>query len=78
MAGAVNALLEIQKKLEDPYKRLNWTRTHDPCTSNWTGVICSPADKFDGYMHVQELYALLSLLLLEIDTMLLSFGDMFW
>ncbi|KAL8516988.1 hypothetical protein ACS0TY_015287 [Phlomoides rotata] len=53
-AQEVNALLAIRNKLEDPSKRLNWTRKHDPCTSNWTGVICSQA-KEDGYMHVQEL-----------------------
>ncbi|KAL8548369.1 hypothetical protein ACS0TY_007618 [Phlomoides rotata] len=56
-AQEVNELLAIRNKLEDPSKRLNWTRKHDPCTSNWTGVICSQA-KSDGYMHIQELLLL--------------------
>lgn len=63
MSSAVNALLGIRNKLEDPFKRLNWTRKHDPCASNWTGVICYK-DTSDGYMHVQELYV-------HIDTLFL-------
>nr|QJR84050.1 CARD1-like protein 5 [Phtheirospermum japonicum] len=50
----VDALLAVRSDLNDPYKNLNWSKRHDPCTSNWTGVICY-FDEADGYMHVQEL-----------------------
>lgn len=50
----VEALREIRGKLEDPLKKLrNWGKG-DPCSSNWTGVICSVVTP-DGYHHVQEL-----------------------
>ncbi|KAK6163879.1 hypothetical protein DH2020_000743 [Rehmannia glutinosa] len=36
----LNALRSIKKSLTDPYGSLrNWNRG-DPCTSNWTGIIC--------------------------------------
>ncbi|KAL7095061.1 hypothetical protein ACP275_10G001600 [Erythranthe tilingii] len=50
----VAALLAVRSNLKDPYKNLNWTRKNDPCTSNWTGVLCYQ-NETDGYMHVQEL-----------------------
>ncbi|CAL5389033.1 unnamed protein product [Camellia sinensis] len=50
----VAALQAIHGKLQDPLKNLrNWAKK-DPCTSNWTGVICN-VDSSDGYLHVQEL-----------------------
>ncbi|KAL7248755.1 hypothetical protein ACSBR2_003484 [Camellia fascicularis] len=52
--NAVAALQAIHGKLQDPLKNLrNWAKK-DPCTSNWTGVICN-VDSSDGYLHVQEL-----------------------
>ncbi|KAK9290115.1 hypothetical protein L1049_008279 [Liquidambar formosana] len=35
----------------------NWNKG-DPCTSNWTGVICFDKVGNDGYLHVQELQLL--------------------
>ncbi|GLT56701.1 hypothetical protein SLA2020_297260 [Shorea laevis] len=51
----VKALRAIHDKLKDPNNNLNWTKSRDPCTSNWTGVICYP-DQSDDYLHVGELY----------------------
>ncbi|GKV02978.1 hypothetical protein SLEP1_g15349 [Rubroshorea leprosula] len=51
----VKALRAIRDKLQDPSNNLNWTKSNDPCTSNWTGVICY-IDQSDGYPHVEELY----------------------
>nr|GMD22407.1 probable LRR receptor-like serine/threonine-protein kinase At1g06840 isoform X1 [Ipomoea batatas] len=54
----VEALLSIKKSLVDPYDNLrNWSRG-DPCTSNWTGVLCHNSTKKDNYLHVQELQLL--------------------
>ncbi|GKV20767.1 hypothetical protein SLEP1_g30845 [Rubroshorea leprosula] len=54
----VSALRTIKRSLIDPNKNLsNWKRG-DPCTSNWTGVICSNTTLDDGYLHVQELQLL--------------------
>ncbi|XP_021773861.1 probable LRR receptor-like serine/threonine-protein kinase At1g06840 isoform X1 [Chenopodium quinoa] len=51
----VSALKEIRRNLVDPMKNLsNWDRG-DPCSSNWTGIICYNKTLNDGYMHVQEL-----------------------
>ncbi|GLT56700.1 hypothetical protein SLA2020_297250 [Shorea laevis] len=50
----VKALRAIRDKLQDPRNNLSWTKSSDPCTSNWTGVICYP-DQSDGYLHVGEL-----------------------
>lgn len=53
---AVEALRAIKKSLGDPYKNLaRWNR-RDPCTSNWTGIICYNRTLNDGYLHVSELY----------------------
>jgi hypothetical protein len=42
--------------LEDPSDNLsNWSQ-EDPCTSNWTGVICHNDTLEDGYLHVDRLY----------------------
>ncbi|KAL3753312.1 hypothetical protein ACJRO7_000671 [Eucalyptus globulus] len=49
----LNALKAIRKSLGDPFKNLRDWNKNDPCTSNWTGVICSQQN--DGYQHVQEL-----------------------
>lgn len=55
---AVNALIAVKSSLRDPMKHLaNWKKG-DPCTSNWTGVICFDAIGTDGHMHVREMYGL--------------------
>ncbi|XP_050288104.1 probable LRR receptor-like serine/threonine-protein kinase At1g06840 [Quercus robur] len=42
----------------DPYNNIsNWDQG-DPCTSNWTGVVCSNKTLGDGYLHVQKLHLL--------------------
>ncbi|KAG8383858.1 hypothetical protein BUALT_Bualt04G0057400 [Buddleja alternifolia] len=46
----VDALLAVRRKLKDPNKNLKWSKTRDPCSSNWTGVICYFNDT-DGYMQ---------------------------
>ncbi|KAH6766090.1 Leucine-rich repeat protein kinase family protein [Perilla frutescens var. hirtella] len=54
----VNALLSIKDSLTDPYGNIgNWNRG-DPCTTNWTGVICHNLTPSDGYLHVTELLLL--------------------
>ncbi|GLU11947.1 hypothetical protein SLE2022_286650 [Rubroshorea leprosula] len=54
----VSALQTIEKSLIDPKKNLaNWKRG-DPCTSSWTGVLCSNTTPDDGYLHVTELQLL--------------------
>ncbi|KAG7949253.1 hypothetical protein I3843_13G052600 [Carya illinoinensis] len=51
----VAALQTIKRSLVDPNKNLsNWNRG-DPCTSNWTGVVCYNRTLADGYLHVQQL-----------------------
>ncbi|KAL1195842.1 putative leucine-rich repeat receptor-like serine/threonine-protein kinase [Cardamine amara subsp. amara] len=51
----VNALQEIKRSLIDPMRNLsNWEKG-DPCTSNWTGIICFRRSHEDGHFHVQEL-----------------------
>ncbi|XP_062171192.1 probable LRR receptor-like serine/threonine-protein kinase At1g06840 [Alnus glutinosa] len=52
----VTALRAIKARLIDPNKNLsNWDRG-DPCTSNWTGVVCHNATfSDDGYLHVDRL-----------------------
>lgn len=53
---AVSALLAVKKQLVDPKNNLrNWDKG-DPCTSNWTGILCFNNLGKDGYLHVQELY----------------------
>ncbi|GLT80686.1 hypothetical protein SLA2020_521110 [Shorea laevis] len=53
-----NALRTIKRSLIDPNKSLrNWNRG-DPCTANWTGVLCFNTTQEDGYLHVRELQLL--------------------
>ncbi|XWS09528.1 hypothetical protein CRYUN_Cryun40dG0092400 [Craigia yunnanensis] len=54
----VSALLAVKKQLVDPMNHLrNWNKG-DPCTSNWTGLLCINNLENDGYLHVQELQLL--------------------
>ncbi|TYI39510.1 hypothetical protein ES332_A02G103700v1 [Gossypium tomentosum] len=54
----VSALLAVKKQLVDPKNNLrNWDKG-DPCTSNWTGILCFYNLGKDGYLHVQELQLL--------------------
>lgn len=54
----VSALMAIKHRLDDPMKHLqNWNKG-DPCTFNWTGVLCFERATDDGYLHVQELQLL--------------------
>ncbi|PPD94232.1 hypothetical protein GOBAR_DD08744 [Gossypium barbadense] len=56
--AAVSALLAVKKQLVDPKNNLrNWDKG-DPCTSNWTGILCFHNLGKDGYLHVQELQLL--------------------
>ncbi|KAL0419321.1 UNVERIFIED_CONTAM: putative LRR receptor-like serine/threonine-protein kinase, partial [Sesamum radiatum] len=51
----VSALRSIKGSLIDPYNNLrNWNRG-DPCTSNWTGIICHNSTLSDNYFHIKEL-----------------------
>ncbi|XP_022730169.1 probable LRR receptor-like serine/threonine-protein kinase At1g06840 [Durio zibethinus] len=54
----VQALRDVRSTLIDTNKNLsNWNRG-DPCTSNWTGVLCFNTTLDDGYLHVRELQLL--------------------
>ncbi|KAI3750575.1 hypothetical protein L2E82_21240 [Cichorium intybus] len=54
----VSALLAVRNSLVDPLNHLrNWNKG-DPCTSNWTGVICVHKSNVDRYWHVQEIQLL--------------------
>ncbi|EPS69848.1 hypothetical protein M569_04915, partial [Genlisea aurea] len=54
----VNALGSIRGSLIDPYRNLaNWDKG-DPCTSNWTGLICYNTTLQDGYFHVRQILLL--------------------
>nr|GEY69560.1 probable LRR receptor-like serine/threonine-protein kinase At1g06840 isoform X2 [Tanacetum cinerariifolium] len=54
----VSALLAVKGRLVDPMNHLsNWNKG-DPCTSNWTGVICVHKIEVDKYWHVQEIQLL--------------------
>lgn len=54
----VTALGAIRNSLIDPNGNLsNWNHG-DPCTSNWTGVLCYNTTMRDGYLHVRELQLL--------------------
>ncbi|XP_058075294.1 probable LRR receptor-like serine/threonine-protein kinase At1g06840 [Magnolia sinica] len=54
----VAALRAIKSRLNDPQKNLRNWNNGDPCTSNWTGVLCFNTTRNDGYLHVQELQLL--------------------
>ncbi|KAL9374563.1 hypothetical protein Peur_034183 [Populus x canadensis] len=49
-----SVLQAVRRKLTDTQGNLNNWKKSDPCTSNWTGVVCI-LDKNDGYFHVREL-----------------------
>lgn len=69
---AVKALQDIKRSLVDPNKNLtNWNRG-DPCTSNWTGVLCYNRTLENGYLHVIELYDSFFVLLLLIVVLAIS------
>uniref|UniRef100_A0A5B7B140 non-specific serine/threonine protein kinase n=1 Tax=Davidia involucrata TaxID=16924 RepID=A0A5B7B140_DAVIN len=54
----VSALVAVKRSLVDPMKHLkNWNKG-DPCTSNWTGVLCFDTIGTNGYLHIQELQLL--------------------
>ncbi|KAK7385632.1 hypothetical protein VNO78_31380 [Psophocarpus tetragonolobus] len=54
----VDALRIIKGSLIDINGNLsNWNRG-DPCTSNWTGIICSNTTLVDGYLHILQLHLL--------------------
>ncbi|XP_023895338.2 probable LRR receptor-like serine/threonine-protein kinase At1g06840 isoform X1 [Quercus suber] len=54
----VKALQAIKSSLIDPNKNLsNWDQG-DPCTSNWTGIVCYNTILDDGHRHVQQLQLL--------------------
>ncbi|KAH7672448.1 Non-specific serine/threonine protein kinase protein [Dioscorea alata] len=53
----VKALRAIRSNLVDPCNNLNNWKSGDPCTSNWTGIICQSTAN-DGYLHVHELLLL--------------------
>ncbi|XP_062171196.1 probable LRR receptor-like serine/threonine-protein kinase At1g06840 isoform X2 [Alnus glutinosa] len=54
----VTALRAIKASLINPKNLGNWDRG-DPCTSNWTGVVCySAIFSYDGYLHVDRLQLL--------------------
>lgn len=56
---AVKALRAVKSRLIDPNNYLrNWHKG-DPCTSNWTKVVCSNKTGNDGYLHVAELYVVI-------------------
>ncbi|XXG76897.1 hypothetical protein AAC387_Pa08g1160 [Persea americana] len=54
----VTALQAIKRRLVDTDNRLRDWNTGDPCTSNWTGVLCSNDTLNDGYLHIRELQML--------------------
>ncbi|KAL9380188.1 hypothetical protein Peur_028670 [Populus x canadensis] len=54
----VKALQDIRNSLIDINKNLSNWRRGDPCTSNWTGVLCFNTTKEDAYLHVRELQLL--------------------
>nr|XP_043636239.1 probable LRR receptor-like serine/threonine-protein kinase At1g06840 [Erigeron canadensis] len=54
----ISALLAVKGSLVDPMNHLsNWNKG-DPCTSNWTGVLCVHKNRVDKYWHVQEIQLL--------------------
>ncbi|XP_010252410.1 PREDICTED: probable LRR receptor-like serine/threonine-protein kinase At1g06840, partial [Nelumbo nucifera] len=54
----VAALRAIKSELIDPMKHLNDWNQGDPCTSNWTGILCFDPVGTDGYMHIKGLQLL--------------------
>uniref|UniRef100_A0A7N0VFD5 non-specific serine/threonine protein kinase n=1 Tax=Kalanchoe fedtschenkoi TaxID=63787 RepID=A0A7N0VFD5_KALFE len=54
----VAALHSIKRSLDDPMRNLSDWASGDPCSSNWTGVLCYDSVLEDGYLHVVELQLL--------------------
>ncbi|KAK9070022.1 hypothetical protein SSX86_010421 [Deinandra increscens subsp. villosa] len=54
----VSALLAVKGNLVDPMNHLNNWNKGDPCTSNWTGVMCVHKTNADKFWHVQEIQLL--------------------
>lgn len=52
----MTALRAIKRSLVDVNKNLSNWDSGDPCTSNWTGVLCYNQTLDDDYLHVQELF----------------------
>lgn len=52
------ALRAIKNSLVDRNRNLSNWAVGDPCSSNWTGVLCYDSVLADGYQHVVELYDL--------------------
>ncbi|THF99918.1 hypothetical protein TEA_002446 [Camellia sinensis var. sinensis] len=54
--GLVTALGAIRSSLIDPNGNLSDWNRGDPCTSNWTGVLCYNTTMRDGYLHATTDY----------------------
>ncbi|KAK1437182.1 hypothetical protein QVD17_02969 [Tagetes erecta] len=54
----VSALLAVKGNLLDPMNHLSSWNKGDPCTSNWTGVICVHETNVDKFWHVQDIQLL--------------------
>nr|QAS62436.1 LRR receptor-like serine/threonine-protein kinase [Sedum alfredii] len=54
----VVALRAIKNSLVDRNRNLSNWALGDPCSSNWTGVLCYDSVLVDGYLHVVELQLL--------------------
>ncbi|RAL47170.1 hypothetical protein DM860_016985 [Cuscuta australis] len=55
----VSALRAVKSSLIDGMKNLDDWETGDPCTSNWTGIICSGVLRDGGpYLHIREIHLL--------------------
>ncbi|XP_035541093.1 probable LRR receptor-like serine/threonine-protein kinase At1g06840 isoform X5 [Juglans regia] len=54
----VIALQAVKRSLTDPENHLNNWNRGDPCTSNWTGIVCFNRTFDDEYLHVQQLILL--------------------
>ncbi|XP_059668624.1 probable LRR receptor-like serine/threonine-protein kinase At1g06840, partial [Cornus florida] len=53
-----NALRAVKRSLLDPMNHLKNWKKRDPCTSNWTGVLCFDKIGTDAYLHIRELQLL--------------------
>ncbi|GAV88039.1 LRR_1 domain-containing protein/Pkinase_Tyr domain-containing protein/LRRNT_2 domain-containing protein [Cephalotus follicularis] len=54
----VSALQAVKRNLIDPGQCLRNWNNGDPCTSNWTGIVCADTIGTDGYLHVVEIQLL--------------------
>ncbi|GMH10056.1 hypothetical protein Nepgr_011897 [Nepenthes gracilis] len=57
-SAEVSALQSVKSSLIDPMGHLEDWNQGDPCTSNWTGVLCFDNVETDGYLHVREIQLL--------------------